>query len=143
MWFSGVISMPRASSALATLGQRMGFTAREITKAGCAPLPGVRFFPEDEMRLECPDFNKAAMEAILNNRPGIVIFAAWWDAYAAGRLLVAVGSARPSVAQSHQTFITTIKDTVHALTHAGHRVIVVAQAPNQTAIRSTVSRERG
>ena len=115
--------------ALATLGQRMGFTAREITKAGCAPLPGVRFFPEDEMRLECPDFNKAAMEAILNNRPGIVIFAAWWDAYAAGRLLVAVGSARPSVAQSHQTFITTIKDTVHALTHAGHRVIVVAQAP--------------
>jgi peptidoglycan/LPS O-acetylase OafA/YrhL len=115
--------------ALATLGQRIGFTAREITKAGCAPLPGVRFFPEHELRLECPDFNKAAMDAILNHSPGTIILAGWWDEYATGGLLVAAGSTQPSVAQSRQEFIATVKDTVHALTSAGHHVIVVAQAP--------------
>ena len=75
--------------ALATLGKRIGFTAREITKAGCAPLPGVRFFPEHETRLECPDFNKAAMDAILNHRPGTIILAGWWatGAYSWRRVL--------------------------------------------------------
>jgi peptidoglycan/LPS O-acetylase OafA/YrhL len=118
--------------ALATLGQRMGFTAREITKAGCGPLPGLQFFPEHEIRRECREFNKAAMESILRHRPGTVILAGWWDAFATGGLLMTPDSARPSLAQSLRTFVATVRSTVRTLTQAGNRVIVVSQAPTPT-----------
>jgi peptidoglycan/LPS O-acetylase OafA/YrhL len=115
--------------AFITLGERWGLTTREITKAGCAPLPGVRFVPEDNNRRDCPEFNEAAMEVIMNRPSLTVILAAWWDEYAAGGFLLARGSTSPSLAQSHQNFIETMRGTVHALRRAGHRVIVVAQAP--------------
>jgi peptidoglycan/LPS O-acetylase OafA/YrhL len=115
--------------ALATLGQKMGFTAREITKAGCQPLPGMRFFPEDESNRDCPDFNTAAMNAILNHTRGTIILAGMWHGYAWGNNLLLEGSAQPSAELSRQRFITTIKNTVHALTLAGHRVIIVGAIP--------------
>jgi peptidoglycan/LPS O-acetylase OafA/YrhL len=116
--------------AFVTLGERWGLTTREITKAGCAPLPGVRFVPEDNNRRDCPEFNEAAMEAIMKRRSLTVILAAWWDEYAvAGGFILAKGSTFPSLAQSHQNFIEAMRDTVHTLRRAGHRVIVVAQSP--------------
>lgn len=115
--------------ALEALGRRLNFTARQITKAGCAPLPGLRFFPEHEMRRECPEFNKAVLETILNHRPGTVILAGWWDAYASGGLLVSESLARPSIAESRHAFVASIRNTVRALTQAGHRVIIIGQVP--------------
>lgn len=115
--------------ALIGLSERWGFTTREITKAGCAPLPGARFVIDGDDRRNCPEFNQAAMEAIMKHRSLTVILAALWDAYATGAILLAGSSARPSVAQSRESFITTMNNTVHVLTRAGHRVIIVAQAP--------------
>jgi peptidoglycan/LPS O-acetylase OafA/YrhL len=115
--------------ALISLGERWGFTTREITKAGCAPLPGVLFVPEDDFRRDCPEFNKAAMEAIAKRRYKIVILAALWDAYASGGILLTESLAHASIEQSRNYFIKTISGTVHTLTRAGHRVIIVAQAP--------------
>jgi peptidoglycan/LPS O-acetylase OafA/YrhL len=115
--------------ALVTLGKQWGFTTREITKAGCAPLPGVRFIPAQEFRLDCPEFNQAAMDAIVKRPSLTVILAAVWDAFAAGQILLAQGPRQPSVAQSRQNFVATMKGTVRALTSAGHRVIVVGEAP--------------
>jgi peptidoglycan/LPS O-acetylase OafA/YrhL len=115
--------------ALISLGERWGFTTREMTKAGCAPLPGLLFVPEDDFRRDCPEFNKAAMEAIVKRRHQTVILAALWDAYAGGQILLADSPAYPSSEQSLDNFIKTINGTVHALTRAGHRVIIVAQAP--------------
>ena len=45
--------------AVDEIGRRLGLTIREITKAGCAPVQGVKFLPIAEMRLECPTFNLA------------------------------------------------------------------------------------
>jgi SGNH domain (fused to AT3 domains) len=86
-------------------------------------------YPEDDFRWDCPEFNKAAMEAIVKRHYQTVILAALWDTYAAGGILLADSLARPSVEQSRNNFIKTINGTVHALTRAGHRVIIVAQAP--------------
>lgn len=115
--------------ALDALGQRMGFTARQMTKAGCAPLPGMRIFPVDEMRLECPDFNRAVMETIVPDRPQIVVVGAWWQWFATGEMLAAPGPARPSAIESRRHVVSALRDTVRVLTRAGHRVIVVAQTP--------------
>ena len=115
--------------ALISLGETWGFTTRQMTKAGCAPLPGVLFIPEDDFRRDCPEFNKAAMEAIATRHNLTVILAALWDAYAAGEILLSDSLAHPSIEQSRNNFIKTINATVHALTRAGHRVIIVAQAP--------------
>jgi hypothetical protein len=114
--------------ALTNLGERWGFTTREMTKAGWAPLPGVLFVPEDEFRRDCPEFNKAAMEVLAKRRYQTVILAALWDAYASGSLLLTDSLAHASIEESRNYFIKTITGTVHALTRAGHRVMVVAQA---------------
>jgi hypothetical protein len=113
--------------ALTNLGERWGFTTREMTKAGWAPLPGVLFVPEDEFRRDCPEFNKAAMEVLAKRRYQTVILAALWDAYASGSLLLTDSLAHASIEEARNYFIKTITRTVHALTRAGHRVIVVAQ----------------
>jgi peptidoglycan/LPS O-acetylase OafA/YrhL len=115
--------------ALTSLGERWGFTTRMMTKAGCPPLPGMLFIPDDDFRRDCPEFNKAAMEAIVKRHYQTVIFAALWDAYAAGSILLGNSLAHTSIEQSRSNFINTIRGTVHALTRAGHRVIIVAQAP--------------
>jgi peptidoglycan/LPS O-acetylase OafA/YrhL len=115
--------------ALEALGRRLSFTARQITKAGCEPLPGLRFFPQNEMRQECPEFNKAVLETILTHSPGTIVLAGWWDVYATGEVLVSEGSTRPSVEESRDNFVSSFRNTVHALTQAGHRVVIIGQVP--------------
>jgi hypothetical protein len=116
--------------ALEALGNRLNFTAKQITKAGCGPVSGVRFFPENNVFLrECAEFNKAAMQAILKHSPAIIILAGRWDAYATGKFLISEGSSQPSLAESLNTFISTLRNTILALTEVGHRVVIIGQAP--------------
>jgi hypothetical protein len=39
----------------------------------------VLFIPEDDFRRDCPEFNKAAMQAIVKRGYQTVILAALWD----------------------------------------------------------------
>ncbi|MBO0734621.1 MAG: hypothetical protein J2P49_09970 [Methylocapsa sp.] len=90
----------------------------------------MHFFPQNEIRAQCPDFNKMAMQAILSYRPAIVILAGRWDAFAAGELLIAKPqAARPTLAESIDNFVASLRSTVRALADAGHHVIVVGQVP--------------
>lgn len=112
------------------LGQRLGFTAREITKAGCAPLAGVAFyFPVEELRLRCPDFNAAVMEAALHHEPAVIVLAALWDAFASGGMLVSDSPVPPTTTESRRKFVMVLGGMARALTGAGHRVVIVGQAP--------------
>jgi hypothetical protein len=86
----------------------MGIHDPGITKAGCAPLPGVLFVPEDDFRRDCPEFNKAAMEAIVERRYQTVILAASWDAYASGEILLTDSLAPAAIEESRNNFVKTI-----------------------------------
>lgn len=117
---------------LEVLAIRLSVTARVITKAGCGPLPGVRFTQDKVIEAvpECPEFNEAAMQAILKHRPGIIILACRWDAYATGNHLISESSsARPSLAESRNSFVSALRSTILALTQVGHRVIIIGQVP--------------
>jgi hypothetical protein len=81
------------------------------------------------MRLGCPEFNTAAMQAILQRSPGIIILAGRWDAFVTGELLISENSVRPSHADSLSAFASTFRNTILTLTRAGHRVIIIGQVP--------------
>ena len=115
--------------AIEALGLRLGFTARQITKAGCGPLPGLQFFPRNEMRQECPEFNKAVLETLLTHGQETVILAGWWDVYATGEVLVSEGTARPSAEDLRGNFVSSLGRAILALTQAGHRVLLIGQVP--------------
>jgi SGNH domain-containing protein len=110
----------------------LNFTARVMSKAGCGPLPGALFINDkvNEQVKECPQFKEAAMQAVLHHSPSVIILACRWDAYAMGHWLIAEdSSARPSVAESLGTFVSLLRNTILALTRAGHRVVIVGQVP--------------
>jgi peptidoglycan/LPS O-acetylase OafA/YrhL len=118
---------------LDALGKRLNFTARVISKAGCGPLPGMQFTQEAITIKACPEFNASVLQTVLNHSPGIVVLACRWDVYATGAWLVAESSsARPSVAESLNTFISTLRNTIRTLTQAGHRVVIVGLVPVPT-----------
>jgi hypothetical protein len=112
------------------LGKRLNFTARVISKAGCGPLPGMQFTQEVITIKACPEFNAAVIQALLHHSPAIVVLACRWDVYATGIWLIAESSsARPTVVESLNTFVSVLRNMVLALTKAGHSVVIVGQVP--------------
>jgi peptidoglycan/LPS O-acetylase OafA/YrhL len=112
------------------VGRGTGVTLREMTKAGCPPLPGVRFLPISPDRVECPDFNDRALQSILDDpRVRVVILGARWDVYVRGNLLLTRDGARPTLATSRQTFADTLHGLLATLTRSGRRVVLVGQVP--------------
>jgi peptidoglycan/LPS O-acetylase OafA/YrhL len=102
---------------LDALGKRLNFTARVISKAGCGPLPGMHFTNEAVPIKKCPEFNEAIEQVVLKHPPGLIILASRWDAFATGGWV------------PQPTFVSLLKNTVLALTRAGHRVIIVGLVP--------------
>jgi peptidoglycan/LPS O-acetylase OafA/YrhL len=129
--------------ALSDIGQQLGVTTREITKSGCPPVPGVRFFPVYEMRLECPAFNDATLKTILEDKQvRVVVLAARWDAmvkglvesYAGIAALLTLDGRRPSVSDSRQLFVASLQKLLTALVDSGHRAILVGEVPLPLAV---------
>jgi peptidoglycan/LPS O-acetylase OafA/YrhL len=119
--------------AFDVLGKRLNFTARVISKAGCGPLPGMRFTQEAIPIKFCPEFNAAVLRAMLSHSPDIIVLACRWDVYATGIWLIAESSsARPSVADSLNMFVSVLRNAIRALTEAGHRVVIIGQVPIPT-----------
>jgi peptidoglycan/LPS O-acetylase OafA/YrhL len=116
--------------ALNEIGQHLGVTSREITKAGCSPIPGVRFLPVNEMRVECPEFNDAALRAVLAEKQvRVVVLAARWDVFADGSELLTLDGARPKFRDSRQLFISSLRKLLTGLVDRGRQVIIVGQVP--------------
>ena len=113
-----------------SIGQRLGVTTRQITKAGCAPLSGVAFGRVDWMRVGCPAFNDDALKEILgDSRVRVVVMAARWDPYVDGSMLLTLGGANPSLNQSHQLFVASLRHVLMALTDGGRQVMLIGQVP--------------
>lgn len=116
--------------ALNEIGQRQGFTARQITKAGCPPVPGVSFLPINEMNAECRTFNDTALKMVVaDKRVRAVILASNWDTLVDGHVRVTSDNSRPSFSDSRQLFILSLRKTLDALVDSGHPVILVGQVP--------------
>jgi len=116
--------------AIEDIGKQLGLTIREITKAGCAPVPGVKFLPIAEMRLECPTFNDAASREVLNNKHiKFVIMAARWDSMVNGNILLTVDGSRPTINNSRNLLITRLRDIIGSLIESGKKVILISQVP--------------
>jgi peptidoglycan/LPS O-acetylase OafA/YrhL len=116
--------------ALKEIGQRQGFTAREITKAGCPPVPGVSFLPTNGMNAECPTFNDTALKTVVADKQvRVVVLASNWDTLVEGHARVTLDNSRPSLPDSRQLFILSLRKTLDALVDSGHQVILVGQVP--------------
>jgi len=124
--------------AFSDVGSRLGVTTREIAKSGCPPVPGVRFFPVYEMRVDCPAFNDAVVSAVLaDKKVRVVVLAARWDAmiqglvgsYAGDAALLTLDGKRPSVGDSRQLFVASLRKLLVTLVDSGHQVILVSEVP--------------
>jgi peptidoglycan/LPS O-acetylase OafA/YrhL len=133
--------------AFSDIGQRLGVTIREITKAGCPPIPGVRFFPAYYMWAECPAFNEAALRTLLGNkRVKVVVLAARWDAmveapveaYSGNAALLTLNGTCPSVNGSRQLLVVSLRKLLTALVDSGRQVILVGEVPLPLAVDSIV-----
>jgi hypothetical protein len=112
------------------VGQGVGTTLREITKAGCPPLLGVGFLPIDPDRVDCPAWNDRVLQTILaDSRVRVVILGARWDVYVRGNILLTRDGTRPSLATSRRTFVDSLHRVLAALTNSGRRVVLVGQVP--------------
>ncbi len=116
--------------ALNDIGRRLGLTTRQITKAGCPPLPGARFVPANEMREGCPAYNVAALRTILaEKRVRVVVIADRWDALVSGRVLVSSDGSRPSVRDSRKIFVGALRKLLKQLIDDGRQVVLIGQVP--------------
>ena len=116
--------------AFTEIGQSLGVTTRQITKAGCSPIPGVRFLPFDETRAECPAFNEAALRTVLADQDvRVVVLATNWDVIVAGYLLLTTDGTQPSPAASRQLLVSSLRKLVTDLMASGRQVILVGQVP--------------
>lgn len=116
--------------AFEEIGQRLGVTTRQITKAGCSPIPGVRFLPFDESRAECPAFNEAALRTVLANQAvRVVVLAARWDVFVGGNILLTTDGTKPSPAASRQLLVSSLRKLVTELVASGRQVMLAGQVP--------------
>ncbi|MHB8887142.1 MAG: acyltransferase family protein [Methylovirgula sp.] len=115
---------------LNSLGRRFPLTFREITKAGCPPIVGMRFFPPDAMRAACSAFNAAALKALSEDKDvRLILLSARWDALASGALLATPDGTRTSSALSRRNVIASLRSTFDQLTRDNRRILLVGQIP--------------
>ncbi|MER9661625.1 acyltransferase [Mesorhizobium sp. M0159] len=119
------------ASALDEAAKVAGIRVRQITKVGCAPLPGMRMLPPSPMRADCPAFNSAALQSILEDpHVSLVIMAGRWNTYSRqGKSLVSKDGEWPSDETSKANFTSSIKDTASKLAAHEIKTAVVGPAP--------------
>ncbi|MER9255079.1 acyltransferase [Mesorhizobium sp. M0598] len=119
------------ASSLDEAGKAIGVRVRQITKAGCAPLPELQMLPSSPMRADCPAFNSAALKAILDDpNVSVVILAARWNTYSrSDRSLLSRDGTWPSPEVSRANFSSSIRSTADRLGARGIKTAVVGPAP--------------
>lgn len=118
------------SPSFSEMGQHLGIASRQITKAGCPPLMGIRFVPEDRMNTGCPAFNDNALKEVLGDQKvQVVVLAARWIPLAMGSAATPIDGLHPSLRDSRALFIASLRKTVETLVSSGRQVILVGQVP--------------
>ena len=116
--------------AIDNVGQDLGITAREITKAGCPPLIDVNFFPVSADLRGCRSFNNAVLQSALSDGDvKVVILSARWDSIVDGTYLLTQSGSRSSLENSRKLFVTSLRQTLMSLVNSDRRVVLVAQVP--------------
>ncbi len=106
------------------------FGWRQVTRAGCAALPGLTILPSGVMTASCTEFNSAALATILASPEArAVIISAAWDGYATGDPLLSAGGDYPTVQVSAERFRSNIAETVANLNAHGLAVLLVGAFP--------------
>jgi len=113
------------SVALADLARSRGESVRELTASGCPPSLGFTY----PNRPECPAYNAKIVKRLASLPPKTIVIAAnsvaWTDEY-------------------EKEYLSGLRATLHALTAAGHRVILMGQVPphpNQLPVPATLARK--
>ena len=116
--------------AFNSIDQRLGIVTREMTKAGCSPLLGVRFTQSNRMTIGCSAFNQNAMRALLaDERVRVVVISGRWDALADGRSIAPANGAAVNPSESRRLFVQELRHTVSLLTNSNRQVVLVSQVP--------------
>ncbi|HET7104543.1 MAG TPA: acyltransferase family protein [Terracidiphilus sp.] len=116
--------------ALQQIGRKLGISFREVTRAGCAPVIGIRFVPAESYTRTCPQFNQNVLESVLaNGQVRVVVMAARWIDLASGTAAAPLHGPKQSITTSRQLFITRLRQTVKILTDSGRQVILAGQVP--------------
>ncbi|MER8556153.1 acyltransferase [Mesorhizobium sp. M1217] len=118
------------ASALDEAAKAAGVSVRQITKAGCAPFPGMQLLPSSQMRAGCPAFNAAALQSIIDDpHVSLVIMAGRWNTYSVGRSLLSQDGNWPSETASRANFTSSIAATAAKLAAYDIKTAVVGPAP--------------
>lgn len=123
------------ASSLDEAAKATGVRVRQITKAGCAPLPEMHMLPSSAMRKDCLAFNSAALRTILEDpNVSMVIMAGRWNTYSGqGRSLLSRDGNWPTVEASKANFSFAMRETADRLMAHGITTIVVGPAPEPLA----------
>lgn len=107
---------------------RLGF--RQITKAGCPPIPVKMMLPTDSSRLQCPEFNARAEQYILAN-PQIryVVLAANWQGLTEGSIRVGTEGSAYTVAASRRAAKRALDQLAVTLHQHGKSLLIIGQTP--------------
>ena len=117
--------------AFQVIDQQMGIVTREMTKAGCPPLVGIRFLPVTRMAIGCPAFNQNAIDNLLADpQVRVVVLAARWNALANGLSAAPAKGSGVNSVESRSLFVEALRHTVSLLTDSGRQVVLVSQVPS-------------
>ncbi len=117
--------------AFVGIGVHLGLMSRQITKAGCPPLLGIRFLPVSRMTIDCPAFNDSAIKALLGNqRVRVIVLAARWIHLADGTGARPISGEYQNKNESRQIFIAALHRTIETIVESGREVIIVGQVPS-------------
>ena len=116
--------------ALGSIDHQFGIVTREMTKAGCPPVLGIRFVAPNSLTIGCPAFNQNAVQNILaDERVRVVVIAGWWNGLADGEMAASANGAAVSRSESRRLFIEGIRREVSLLTSSGREVVLVSHVP--------------
>lgn len=103
---------------------------RQITKAGCPPVPTEKMFPADSSRRQCPQFN-ARVEHYLLANPDVryVVLAANWQGIIEGSLRVGTSGSSVEIEESRKAAHDALERLAVTLRQHGKIVLIIGQTP--------------
>lgn len=116
--------------AVDTVGQRLGLRIKQYSKAGCPPFLAQAYDPVFAMLRDCPAFNTAVFQAILDD-PAIrqVVLAVSWPDYLDGKILMRADDQPLTREGTYASIIGSLERIAAEMHRRGGRLTVVGVVP--------------
>lgn len=116
--------------AVDAVGQRLGLRIKQYSKAGCPPFLVQTYDPAFAMLRDCPAFNTAVFQAILDD-PAIrqVVLAMSWPDYLDGKVLVRADGHPLTREGTYASIIGSLERIAAEMHRRGGRLTVVGVVP--------------